>query len=104
MIGSTKVTGKMIINMVLAIRSFQLAPSTKETTSTAGLKELANITGQTDNFIKDNGSEDSSTAPECGREPRETATSGSGAWVRPTGMEYTFGLTATDTKASLKTV
>ncbi len=84
------------------MKSFPLAPSTKETMSTADPKGLENITGQTDNFIKENGSEDSSTAPECGREPRETAMSANGVWAKPMDMECMSGLTATDIKANLK--
>lgn len=92
----------MTINMVLATKSSQLDQYIRETMSMVGLKELANITGQMDNFIRENGSEDSNTDLECGREPRETAMLVNGEWGKPTAMEFMSGLTVTDMKANLK--
>lgn len=66
------------------------------------LKALADTPGQTENFIKANGSTAWNTALECGKEPKATPTLDSGNSVKLTGMGYTHGLTVIATKANSK--
>jgi hypothetical protein len=57
-----KDTGKMIINMETAMRHSPMARLTRGTIAMENQKESENISGQTENSIKESGSMDSNTA------------------------------------------
>jgi microsomal dipeptidase-like Zn-dependent dipeptidase len=69
---STKENGNVIISTVKDIRSFKMLVLIKVIMSMENLKELEGILGLMENFMKENGSMDSSMAQVCGREQRVT--------------------------------
>lgn len=68
-----RVIGKTISNKVQDMSNLQTDQYIRASMLMGNLKESGSIVGQTDNFIRENGSTDSNMVLECGRVARETA-------------------------------
>lgn len=100
MVEFTRANGLIISSMGKGTKSLPTAQSTKETTSKASLKAVADTSGKMESSMKANGLMDLSTAQVSGEEPKVIPILGSGAKAKLTDMVCIHGRMEIGTKAN----